>query len=124
MSRLLPLSSGGESFGEESADHVAAGAAFLLGDGVELGDGLGVEADGVEVSGHTGERSTPLDNVIQRDTVLGMTTTRTDAPRTFDRSISLDALLDAYYATTDKAIRAEVMAELDRRQNNTGLVIR
>jgi hypothetical protein len=48
-----------------------------------------------------------------------MTTTAATKPRQ-----TLDALLDAYYATTDQAVRDEIMAELDRRQNNTGLVIR
>lgn len=52
-----------------------------------------------------------------------MTTTPTET-RTFNRSVSLDALLDAYYATSDQAIRDEIMAELDRRQNNTGWIYR
>lgn len=66
---LLPLLAGGERFGEEPADHVAAGAPFGFGDGVDLGDGLGVEADRVEVAGHGVDRSTVMHNVIQRDTV-------------------------------------------------------
>jgi hypothetical protein len=52
-----------------------------------------------------------------------MTTTATVA-RIWNRSVTLDALLDAYYGTTDETVRSEIMAELDRRQNNTGLVIR
>lgn len=68
---------GAQSLGEQSADHVAAGAAFLGGYGVDLGDRFGVEADRVEVPGWHGRNcSTMLDIVLQRDTVLDMTTTR------------------------------------------------
>jgi hypothetical protein len=34
-----------------------------------LGDRFGVQSDGVKLSGHDSQRSTTLDNVIQRDTV-------------------------------------------------------
>ena len=58
-----------EGFGEQPADYVAAAAAFFGGDGVDLGDRFGIEPDGVDVSRHRPERITPIDNVIQRDTV-------------------------------------------------------
>lgn len=48
------LLAGDERLGQQTADDVAAGAPFFLGDGVNLGDGLGVEADGEQVSGHDG----------------------------------------------------------------------
>lgn len=75
------LGSSGERFGQEAADDVAARSALVLGDRVDLGDGVGVEADGVDLTRHAAERITEVDNVIRRDTVLGMTTTQSTDSR-------------------------------------------
>lgn len=50
-STLTLGSSGGEGFGEQLPEHVAAVAHLFSGECVDLGDGFGVEADRVHASG-------------------------------------------------------------------------
>lgn len=66
------VSAGRESLGQQPADHVRACAALHLGDLVDFGDGLGVEADRVHVTGHATEGNTMGNNVGRCDTILSM----------------------------------------------------
>jgi hypothetical protein len=70
---VLAFRTSSEGLGEQSPENVGTGAAFFLGDLVDLGDRLGVQSDGVLLSGHVIERSTSKDDKSQCDTMGYMT---------------------------------------------------